>query len=240
MPATPITNAAPINDFAEALSTMAPFQDLSAAVRDSLYENSDKREYSAGQTVFSLGQYDGGEFFVVLHGKLRVSLVEAETGAIMIEEYGRGDIFGLEVALTDDKADLCSQLAVTAEEDLVLIAIEAASFRTLAAGRPSLMRNIAAFFAQQLATQRFKTSAMQTAPEQRIFAALLELVERDPVNGKWRIQKMPKHRELADRADVDEALTAGAVATLIQDGVAERDYPGLIINDMNRLNALAS
>ncbi len=50
---------------------------------------------------------------------------------------------------------------------------------------------------------------------------------------------MPKHRELADEAGVEEALTAGAVASLIQQGVARRDYPGLVINDMARLNELA-
>ena len=74
MSATPIENAAPADDFAEALSTMPPFQDLSPAVRSSLYENSDKRQYSAGQTVYSLGQYDGEEFFIVMTGRLRVTL----------------------------------------------------------------------------------------------------------------------------------------------------------------------
>ena len=69
---------------------------------------------------------------------------------------------------------------------------------------------------------------------------LLECVARDPLSGVWRIEKMPKHRELADRAGVDEASAAGAVASLIQEGVAQRDYPGLVINDMSRLNTLAS
>jgi len=35
-------------------------------------------------------------------------------------------------------------------------------------------------------------------------------------------------------------VTADAVANLIQEGIAQRDYPGMIINDMSRLNELAS
>ena len=50
---------------------------------------------------------------------------------------------------------------------------------------------------------------------------------------------MPKHRELAERAGVEEAEAASAVAALIQDGVARRDYPALVINDIRRLSDLA-
>jgi hypothetical protein len=51
---------------------------------------------------------------------------------------------------------------------------------------------------------------------------------------------MPKHRELAERAGADEAAAASAVAQLIQQGVARREYPGLVIADMAGLARLAS
>lgn len=240
MSATPVKNTAPADEFAGALSTMPPFQDLSAAVIGSLYENADKRQYSAGQTVYSLGQYDGGEFFVVMSGRLRVTLIDGETGAMMIEEFAEKSIFGLEFALVQDGTDLCQKLAVTAEDDVDLIAIEADAFRMLANGRPSLMRNIANYFANSLSALRFKSPAMEQPSEKQVFAALLEFVERDEVSGQWRIPKMPKHRELAHRAGVDEAVAAEAVATLIQDNVALRDYPGLIVTNMNELEKLAN
>jgi len=240
MSVTPKVALTPNENTAEAFSNIRPFQDLPAAVRDLLCENSDRRRYETGQTVFSLGQYDGSEFFIVLSGRLRVSLVDGETGAMVIEEFGPNSVFGLETALLEDDEGTCQQLAVTAEDELDLIAIDAASFRSLAAGRPSLMRNIAFYFAQELTSLRFKTMTAQAAPEQRVFAALLEYVERDAVSGQWCIQKMPKHRELADRAGVEEPVTASAVATLIQDGIAQRDYPGLVIRDIQRLNQLAS
>ena len=240
MSASPIENAAPADEFAEALKTLPPFQDLSPIVRDSLYESSDKRQYAAGQTVYSLGQYDGGEFFIVMSGRLRVARVDGETGDMIIEEFGPKSIFGIEFALTESGPDLCQKLAVTAEEDLDLVAVEAAAFRMLANGRPSLMRNIAIYLAQSLSALRFRSPAMEQPSERQVFAALVDFVVRDEASGQWRIPKMPKHRELAQRAGVDEATAAEAVAVLIQDKIASRDYPGLVVIDMSELEKLAN
>lgn len=231
---------APPDGHGEALGKVAPFQDLPDAVLSLLYDHSERRSYSAGQTVFSLGQYDGGEFLVVLSGGLKVSVADGATGAMLIEDVPEAGVFGLEIALSEPDPSLFQQIAVTADQDSDLIVIDAAEFKSLAAGRPSLMRNIAIFLAQQLFSQRFRTLAPQSAPERRIYSVLLECVARDAVSGLWRIARMPKHRELADRAGVDEADAAAAVAALIQDNVAQRDYPGLIVNDMARLNQLAS
>ncbi len=158
----------------------------------------------------------------------------------MIEEFGAGSIFGLELSFGDATFDFCELISATAEGDLEVLAIDSAVFRKLAASRPSLMRNIAAYFASELATVRFDAARSEAAPHQRVYAALLGFVERDATTGQWRIQHMPKHRYLADKASVDEIVTADAVANLIQEGVAQRDYPGMIINDMSRLNELAS
>lgn len=240
MSATPMYLPAPDSNFADHLGDVPVFKELSAPVLEALCASCDSRQYDAGQTVLSAGQYDGGEFYVITSGRMRISLVDAETGAMMIEEYSEGAIFGLELALNDAQPDVFQTLAVTAEEALSLIAIDAAAFRALAANRPSLMRNVAMFFAQELSSVRFKALAAEAAPRPRVYAALLQFVERDAMSGEWRIQQMPKHRELADKAGVEEALTADAVAALIQEGVAKRDYPGMVINDMGRLNELAS
>lgn len=222
------------------LGKVSPFQGLPEPVLALLCAHSERRSYSAGQTVFSLGQYDGGEFLVVLSGGLKASVADGATGAMLIEQVPESGVFGLEIAMSDPDPDLFQQIAVTAEQDSDLIVIDAAEFKSLAAARPSLMRNVAIYFAQQLFAQRFRAITPQSAPERQIYSVLLECVSRDAVTGLWRVSKMPKHRELADRAGVDEAAAAEAVAALIQEGVAQRDYPGLIVNDMARLNQLAS
>lgn len=221
------------------LETIPLFSDLPDAVLSKLENSSDKRRYSAGQTVYSMGQYDCSEFFVILSGVLRVSVLDGETGAMQIESLGPSTIFGLEAALSERPADEFQRLGVNADNDVELLAIDAEAFRELASSRPTLMRNIATFFAAELSAMRFKTMPTEAAPEQRVYAALLEHVKRDGIANSWRIEKMPKHRELADQSGVDEVDAANAVARLIQDGIAQRDYPGLVIRDYEKLKQLA-
>ncbi len=239
MSATPITQTAANEDFAGALAKASLLNDLSDAVVKAVCECAERRRYDAGQTVYAMGQFDGGEFFIVLAGQMRVSIMNPETGAIFIEDIGAEAVFALEFAMSEQGGDALQQLSVMAQEDLIVAAIDADAFRALAGQRPSLMRNITVHFAKTLSAQRFKYMSAEAAPSQRVFSALLKFVERDGVTGEWRVPRMPKHRVLADSAGVDETVTAEAVATLIQEGVARREYPGLVVNDLDRLTKLA-
>ncbi|MEM9013834.1 MAG: Crp/Fnr family transcriptional regulator [Pseudomonadota bacterium] len=222
----------------EILQEISPFSDLPDAVRAALCENGVARRYAAGQTVFSIGQYDASEFFVVVSGLMKVAALDADSGAMMVEEVGPKTIFGLDIVMSGLTMDVVQQMAVTAESDLHVVMFDAEEFRALAGQRPSLMRNLADMFAKQLVTVRFRANTGQTAPEQRVYAVLLENIERDAVTNEWRIPRMPKHRELAERAGVDDSVAASAVASLIQESIARRDYPGLVITDMQGLTRL--
>lgn len=240
MSATAISVSAPSDDPVESLAMLPLFHDLSDKILSAVRENVDVRRYDAGQTVYALGQFDGSEFFAVMSGRMKVSIIEPETGAMLIEEIGEGAIFAMELAFGSTASDAFQQVSVTADDDLVVVAIEAEPFFLLASQRPTLMRNIAAHFAVELAARRFRNMAAEAAPEQRILTILLQYVERDAISGQWRVPLMPKHRTLAEEAGVEEAVSAAAVAMLIQEGIARRDYPGLIIDDMSRLNELAN
>ncbi len=240
MSATAISVSAPSDDPVESLAALPLFHDLSGKILSAIRENVDVRRYEAGQTVYTLGQFDGSEFFAVIAGHMKVSIIEPETGAMLIEEIGEGAIFAMELAFGSAASDSFQQVSVTADDDLVVLAIEAEPFFLLASQRPSLMRNIAAHFASELAVRRFRNMTAEAAPEQRVLSVLLQYVERDAISGHWRVPLMPKHRALAEEAGVEEAVSAAAVAMLIQEGVARRDYPGLIIDDMSRFNELAN
>ena len=205
----------------------------------SIAECGDCRHYTAGQTVLSMGQYDGAEFFVVTSGKMKVTVIDPESGSMMIEEFNQNDVFAMEFAFRSKSEGVAQQFSVTAEDDLSIIAIDMESFKSLSGQRPSLMRNVAGYLADELSARRFKGVAAEAAPQQRVFSALMKFVERDRVTNAWRIPQMPKHRELAEHAGVEEADAAAAVALLIQEGVASRDYPGMIVQDMTRLSELA-
>ena len=223
----------------EILKKISLFRDLPEAVYKQLYENSDSRDYEGGHTVFSLGQYDGSEFFVLASGAMRITAIDPQSGAMHVEELQAPTIFGLDAILTERPVEEFQQLAVTADTDITLIAIDAAAFRELTVNRPTLMRSVAQYLANMLVSLRYSLKEVIANPEQRICKALLDLIERTPDQKKWQIAKMPKHRDLAEMADVDEVETAEVVATLIKEGVAKREYPGLLIEDIGKLRHLA-
>lgn len=72
---------------------------------------------------------------------------------------------------------------------------------------------------------------------QRLFSELLALAEPDESGEALRIARLPRHRELAARIDTTEEAVARAIAEIVREGIAIRDYPGLVIRDEARLRA---
>ncbi|MEO1252374.1 MAG: Crp/Fnr family transcriptional regulator [Pseudomonadota bacterium] len=226
-------------DVLKVLSESAPFSSLAAPIIEAIAKDADVRRYADSQTIYSAGQFDGSEFFIIAQGAVRISCVDPATGAGVIENLAAGQFFGLDLSIAEIEPDALARLAVTADDALGLVVLDVENLRQVAAQRPSLMRNLARHFAEELSARRLAFEAAQTAPDRRVYAALMRYVERQAGESVWRIPKMPKHRELAEIADVEESVAAGAVASLIQEGVARRDYPGLIIDDATRFSELS-
>jgi CRP-like cAMP-binding protein len=222
---------------AAAIGAAAPFHDLPDQVIASLAEASSVRRYLEGETVFAMGQFDGSEFLIVRSGKLKATHADQDSGSMLIEHVSAGDVFGLPFAVLGDDLRAPAGVSLTADRDCEIVAVDAATLRLVISQRPSLTRNLMLHFAKRLLGK--ERSPEESSPERRVYAALSTLIERDAVTAEWRIAKMPKHRELADRAGVDEADAANAVAKLIQSGVARRNYPGLVIVEIAQLNRLA-
>lgn len=223
---------------AGALRAAAPFRDLPDAVFGAIVELAVVRNVRAGETVFTIGQYDGHEFYFVASGELKCARFD-DGGEMLLQKIGRHEFFGLAAAVADAPRAEDESATLTAEAESTILCIEASAFRDVVAHRPSLSRALMLHFAREQAVAS-KSAVSSGAPERRIFAALLAMVERDAVSGEFRVARMPKHREIAEKAGAEEGAVANAVARLIQEGAARRDYPGLVIADMARLNRLAS
>ncbi|MEZ5920984.1 MAG: cyclic nucleotide-binding domain-containing protein [Parvularculaceae bacterium] len=230
---TDLSNAKP------AILGAAAFSGLPDGVIDAIAAHASLRVFAPGETILSIGQFDGSEFLVVQSGVLQVARSDQANGAVIIEKVVAGEAFAMALAVVGgDPANLASA-TVSAEEECIVAFVDAEAFRRLAKQKTTLTRRLVIYFASALAGQT-RAGAAESSPEQRIYSALAKFVERDAVTSQWRIPRMPKHRELADRANVDEADAANAVAKLIQSGVARRDYPGLVVDDIGELNKLAS
>jgi len=239
MSATPLLETAPVDNLSATLAEAAPFSSLPQAVLDAIAAISCERACVSGETLLAFGQFDGSEFYYVVDGRLKAAHADETGGAVLIEEINGGAFFGLSDAIAEGETDKAERLTLSAETDSVVITIDAAAFRQIVAHRPSLTKSLMRYFAGLLASYSVGAPVISDSPVRRVFAALMEHIERDAVTGAWKIARMPKHRELADAASTDESIAANAVAQLILDGVARREYPGLIIQDMTEFSRLA-
>ncbi|MCH7541145.1 MAG: Crp/Fnr family transcriptional regulator [Proteobacteria bacterium] len=77
-------------------------------------------------------------------------------------------------------------------------------------------------------------------PSQRVYMELLRLAgpEVKP-DGTWGIRNMPNHKEIAAWAGTTPVTVARSIGRLARNGVVERHYKTLYINDYFRLRQLA-
>lgn len=238
MTETAAADEPPASGVLAALSAAPIFAELPEAVLKAIAAAAVERRLKAGELLFTVGQYDGQEFYYVVEGRLKIARASSK-GAMLIEYSAQGDFFGLAAAIAAAVEESGSSATATAETESFVLCLESAAFRAIVAQKPSLTKSLMHHFASALVAAP-KWRDEDTAPERRIFAALMEHVERDQATGEWRVARMPKHRELAEKTGTEEADVAAAVARLIQDGSARRDYPGLVIVDMQSLTRLAS
>lgn len=240
MSATPLTVAREEIDISERLAVSPLFADLPRAVLKAIAETAEPRRYAAGETVYSPGQYEGGEFLLVSQGRLKATFADSSASSMLIEEIGPGNLFRLAEEMSGKNSRHTEGLTLAVEADSEILVFDSEAFRAVASRRPLLMRNLMRHFAGEILRLGEQPAAAELSAERRVFAALLGYVERDVVSGEWRVTRMPKHRELGEKAGADEAATANAIARLIQNGIARREYPGLVIDDISGLNRLAS
>ncbi len=227
------------NNHRPSLKEFKPFELLTDRVISAIEEAMDFRTYKSGETIASLNQYEGESFFIVAAGSLKITIANPITNEMMISTINAGDAFGLDVVLADCDIEICKNIGINADSDVSVWIVDAHAFRQLIHDRPSLAKTLLFFLAKDTVKARYSHVELKSAPEQRVYSKLLENIQRNDITGFWHIETMPKHRELANLANVEEVDAARAVAYLIQEKIAQRNYPGLIIVDMEALNHLA-
>ena len=236
---TPMDAGSDAKQVKAAIAANPAFCDLPRAVIEAVSDAASFRECVDGETIFASGQFDGSVFYLVSAGRLKVARLNAGTGEMQLETLRKGDVFGLAAAVLGPETAAAS-ISMTAAGALThIVEIEADAFRDVLAQRATLARALMKFFAQRLLAFE-EPEAIEMSPGRRVYSELVRLLERDTVSNEWVIAKLPKHRELAEICGVEEAEAAAAIADIIQEGVARRDYPGLVILDMARLNQLTN
>ena len=220
------------------LPTTGLFCGFSGAMRDRLFACVEHRTLEAGETLVTIGQYDGFECYLVIAGALRQTIVSPSTGEMSLATLQAGDGAGFDVAF-GESFDVAPSMGLEAAEETELLVFETASLMADISTDAAASLAVARYFARQVLATRCETVS-EAASEQRVFAALFKLVTRDPADvSRHIIAEMPKHKALAEAAGVTDVEAAEAVAELLRQGIAKRDYPGLVILDYKMLHRLA-
>lgn len=221
------------------LAAASPFSNLPRTVVDQLAAASEIRNYDDGETISSIGQYDASEVLIVADGALTISFVDEASGSMVFEQLSVGEVFGLAPAVLDPSESNDFRRTLIAVGDTSVIALDAAELRSAVQDTRELSLSLLRHFAEQIVFSDASPIAAESSGERRVYAEIVDCVEVDDETGDWIVRVMPKHRELAERARVEDTVAAQAVAALIQKGVANRQYPGLLVKDIEELRRLS-
>jgi CRP/FNR family transcriptional regulator, cyclic AMP receptor protein len=130
--------------------------------------------YASGQQIFERGD-EGKEIYIVIGGRVRLSVLSAEGRELSFGHPGPGDVFG-EIAAFDGGLRTAHATAVT---KLDMITLSRTAFDTLLASQPALARAAIAFLCHRLreADNQFESIALHRI-EVRLARFLLTLVKQ--------------------------------------------------------------
>ena len=194
------------------------FEGLSPADRIALSRAATVRSYRRGERIVTQGQ-PGDSFFVLVKGRVAVSILSPEGREVVLSTLSTGDYFG-EMALLDEAP---RSATVTAAERSELAVLTREAFFDLLKGNFVLIRALLATFSRRLrhanATIEGLASLDVKGRLARYFRDLADERGRK-AGGGWTVVVRPSQREIADtigssRETVSRTMTQLARENLI-------------------------
>jgi CRP/FNR family transcriptional regulator, cyclic AMP receptor protein len=201
------------------LGKTAVFGSLSQADRLVVAGHMRKAMFKAGQTIFTRGD-TGSDIYLVVEGRVRLSVFSSDGRALSFKHAGAGDVFG-EIAAFDKGPRTADAFALTRVEAMTL---PQERFNALIEGNPRVARAAIAYLCLRLRETSEQAEAIALHPIEvrlaRFLLSRLKLREASGTNPKVLLDLGMSQNELAlligaSRQKVNAALThleaAGAV-----------------------------
>lgn len=213
------------------------FRRLDAPALDDLVSRAVSRHYAAGDAVFEQGQ-PAESFFVLLHGRLRVTQVTPQGQQVVVRMVNPGDLFGIAKALS--RTDYPG--TATAVSESIALAWVMADWSDIVERYPIFAVNTMQTIGGRLQEAQARIREMSTeAVERRVGHAVLRLAkqsgrrETDGIRIDFPISK----QDLAEMTGttlhtVSRILTAWEDAGLVDGGRQK-----LLVRDPHRLMLIA-
>lgn len=172
------------------------FEGLAPADRIALSRAAAVRVYRRGERIVTQGQ-PGDSFFVLLKGRLSVSILSPEGREIVLSTLAAGDHFG-EMALLDEAP---RSATVTAVEKAELAVITREAFFDLLKGNFVLIRALLASYSRRLRHANATIEGLASLDVKGRLARYFRDLASDRgrrAGGGWIVVVRPSQREIAD------------------------------------------
>lgn len=215
------------------LRSLALFHGMSDDDLNDILADATSRRYPVGSAVFEQGQA-ADQFYVLLHGRLRVTQVNAEGHQIIVRMVNPGDLFGIAKALR--RTDYPGTAGVVAES--VALAWPMEAFDRILGRHPSLAINVMQTMGQRLQEAHAKVRELSTEEvERRVAHTVLRLASQSGRKeaGGIRIDFPVSKQDIAEMTGttlhtVSRILTAWEAVGLVEGGRQK-----LLVKDPHRL-----
>jgi CRP/FNR family transcriptional regulator, nitrogen oxide reductase regulator len=204
---------------------------------DDILAEARTRLYARNEVVFTQGE-DAHSFFVLLHGRLRVTQITATGEQIVVRFVGPGDIFGVAMALQRTTYPGTA----TAIVDSVALTWPSTSWWGLIARHPALAANALTTIGGRLQDAHARLREIQTEDvERRVAHALLRLAdEAGAKTAEGTLIDFPFTRQdIAEMTGTTLHTVSRIMSAWEASGLVEGGRQRVLVRDLVRLAALA-
>lgn len=237
MPASPTDHGVTLKLDRSLISDLPLFAQLEASEFDDILETAHARHYAKGAVVFSQNEA-AHSFFLLLHGRLRVTQVTAAGEQIVVRFVNPGDIFGVAMALGRDTYPGTA----TAVVDCLALLWPSAVWPQLIGRHPQLAVNAMRTIGGRLqeAQQRLREISTEEV-EQRVAHAVLKLVDEagHPVAEGIQIDFPISRQDLAEMTATTLHTVSRIMSAWEAAGIIESGRQRVVVRDKARLAAIA-
>jgi len=212
---------------ANLLAKTGLFESLDAADRQAIASHMVETNFAPNQVIFQRGD-TGSDLYLVLEGRVRLSILTAEGREFSFAHASRGAIFG-EIAVLDGAARSADATAIS---PVTVMKLAKSVMNSLIDTRPSIARAVIAFLCARLREADHQLEAIALHPIQvrlaRLFLSLLKPIgsEHHPTNVVLSL----------DMSQSEIGLLIGASRPKVNGALAILEESGAIIRVNGKFN----
>jgi CRP-like cAMP-binding protein len=216
---------------------MPLFDDMSDGELDDILATAATRRFVPGAVVFEQGAV-ADSYFLLLHGRLRVTQVTPEGQQVIIRMVNPGDIFGIAKAL--HRTTYPGTAAAVSES--IVLAWPMAGWEEMLANHPLLARNVMQAVGGRLMESQARVRELSTEEvERRVAHTVLRLANQSGVReaGGIRIDFPVSKQDIAEMAGTTLHTVSRILSAWEDAGLVEGGRQKLLVKEPHRLVLIA-